>query len=174
MFYNTYYTTLITGISAPPLVAERSQHNKGWGFIQNEAKQALEKLKEWYQAGYIHPDFAQDHHSREVFQKIYGVGPKKANDLIKLGFNSINDLQKSDKLSELLNEKQLLGLKYYKDINTRIPRDEIEVHEDILKDVMATIDVGGDVTIAGSYRRGKPDSGDIDVLITSENQSIFR
>ncbi len=42
-----------------------------WGGIQNEAKQALGKLKEWYQAGYIHPDFAQDHHSREVFQKIY-------------------------------------------------------------------------------------------------------
>jgi len=42
-----------------------------WGGIQNEAKQALEKLKEWYQAGFIHPDFAQDHHSREVFQKIY-------------------------------------------------------------------------------------------------------
>ena len=42
-----------------------------WGGIQNEAKQVLKKLKEWYQAGYIHPDFAQDHHSREVFQKIY-------------------------------------------------------------------------------------------------------
>ena len=42
-----------------------------WGGIQIESKQALEKLREWYQAGYIHPDFTQDHHSREVFQKIY-------------------------------------------------------------------------------------------------------
>ena len=42
-----------------------------WGGIQDEAKQALGKLNEWYQTGYIHPDFAQDHHSREVFQKIY-------------------------------------------------------------------------------------------------------
>ena len=42
-----------------------------WGGIQPESKKALEQLKIWRQMGYIHPDFVQDHHSREAFQKLY-------------------------------------------------------------------------------------------------------
>lgn len=49
------------------LVDERIQ----WGGIQHESKRALEQLKAWYDNGYIHPEFSQDHHSREVFQKLY-------------------------------------------------------------------------------------------------------
>lgn len=110
---------------------------------------------------------------KELFQKIYGVGPKKANELVKMGFSTIDDIVKSEKL-DIFNEKQLLGIKYYDDINTRIPRKEIEQHEQLLIDIFGSIDPDGDLTIAGSYRRGKPDSGDIDVLIKTDDIAYFK
>lgn len=42
-----------------------------WGGIQEKSRRALETLRDWYQAGYIHPDFTQDHRTREEFQKFY-------------------------------------------------------------------------------------------------------
>ena len=95
--------------------------------------------------------------------KIYGVGPVKASELIKAGIRSLDDLRKHP---ELLNENQKLGLKYYNDINKRIPREEIDIHRQDIWD-----SVEGDLTIeiAGSYRRGAPNSGDIDVLVTGEH-----
>ncbi|MCP4204851.1 MAG: hypothetical protein GY769_23325, partial [bacterium] len=40
----------------------------------------------------------------------YGVGPKKAKELVAAGITSIEELQKQP---ELLNDKQKIGLKYY-------------------------------------------------------------
>lgn len=111
---------------------------------------------------------------KDIFQNIYGVGPKKANELIKIGFSTIEQLRKSDKIEDIFNEKQLLGLKYYDDINQRIPRNEIEQHEQLLHNIFSSIDPDGEITIAGSYRRGKPDSGDIDVLVKTDDIAYFK
>ena len=42
-----------------------------WGGILEQSRRALAVLNEWFQAGYIHPDFTQDHRTREEFQKFY-------------------------------------------------------------------------------------------------------
>ncbi len=68
-------------------------------------------------------------------------------------------------LLKYLNHHQLVGLKYFDDIETRIPRKEIQQIEKLLKRECNNIDSKLEVIIAGSYRRGKPDSGDVDVLI---------
>jgi len=105
---------------------------------------------------------------RDDLLKIYGVGPVKANSLVKeMQIVSIADLRvKYDKDPSILNDKQAIGLKYYEDINLRIPREEMETHK---KELMKTI-FGAQsefqAEIVGSYRRGAKDSGDIDVLMT--------
>lgn len=55
------------------------------------------------------------------------------------------------------------------DFETKIPREEIEQIEKILKEMIAKLDKSYIVTICGSYRRGKKESGDIDVLLTHPN-----
>ena len=65
-----------------------------------------------------------------------------------------------------LNHHQLVGLKYFDDIETRIPRKDIQQIEKLLKRECNKIDTKLVVIIAGSYRRGKLDSGDVDVLIS--------
>ena len=62
-----------------------------------------------------------------------------------------------------MNDTQLKGLQYFDDIQERIPYHEIVQHEKFLKDVLNKIDLKAELTIAGSYRRKKPDSGDIDL-----------
>lgn len=103
--------------------------------------------------------------AKSDFLEISGVGPKKAGELVKLGFTSIDSIRKAPNLNELLNDKQLIGLKYYEDILERIPQSEIDIHNTYLQGVLKKLDPKAEMTIAGSYRRRAKDSGDIDVLL---------
>ena len=100
----------------------------------------------------------------EALQRIHGVGPVKAKDLIASGIRSIAELRTalaSD--ATVLNDVQKMGLKYYEASQERIPRPEMEQHE--LR-ITTDLDPSFQAVVVGSYRRGLPDSGDIDVLMT--------
>jgi len=102
--------------------------------------------------------------SFEIITSIHGIGPVKARALIAAGIKSIADLRKAaiaDK--DLLTDAQTLGLKYYEAGIQRIPRTEMTQHENVL---LSSIPSGMVGTIVGSYRRGAPNSGDIDMLVT--------
>lgn len=104
---------------------------------------------------------------RELLQ-IYGIGPKKAKELVNSGIYSIAQLrEKFMENPSLLNEAQILGLQYYEDSIERIPRSEMVLHNNYLK--LWSKKFGLKAEIAGSYRRGMPSSGDIDCLIHSED-----
>ena len=102
--------------------------------------------------------------------KIYGIGYKKAIDLYnKYKIVTINDLQiKFNMDKTIIHGKQQIGLKYFDDLNKRIPRSEIMVYEKILLEYATKIDLNIKLSINGSYRREQETSGDIDVLITSD------
>lgn len=104
------------------------------------------------------------------FLDISGVGPKKAKELVSKGFTSIEELRIEPSIADLLNDKQLIGLKHYEDILERIPQIEIDKHDTYLKSVLKKIDPQAELTIAGSYRRKAKDSGDIDVLLKGTPQ----
>jgi DNA polymerase lambda len=102
----------------------------------------------------------------DSLQKIYGVGPAKATDLVKSGIVSIQQLRDELKNNpKLLNDKQKIGLKYYEELLERIPRNEMEEHRDILHTLLPDEMSEYDTEIVGSFRREAPNSGDIDVLI---------
>jgi len=106
----------------------------------------------------------------DIFLGIYGVGPKKAEDLIAAGYTNLADLRSaSETNAKLLNKNQKIGLQYYDDLQTRIPRAEMDRHAATL---MATKPAALEGVIVGSYRRGKPDSGDIDMLIRTADPGV--
>jgi len=109
----------------------------------------------------------------EAFSNIYGVGPKKAQDLIDKGVKTMDELR--ERQDELLNDSQKAGLKYYDDILKRIPRKEIDEYNSIFSKVFDKVKTGDSkYEIVGSYRRGLPESGDIDMIITSPEKGIFK
>jgi len=109
----------------------------------------------------------------EDFLKIHGVGKQHARKLLGEGFKTINDLRECEKIQDHLNETQLKGLQYYDDMQVRIPYEEIQQHEIILKNILYKIDPSAELTIAGSYRRKSNDSGDIDLLLKSSHKKTY-
>lgn len=102
-----------------------------------------------------------------AFQNIYGVGPKKATDLIAAGYTTIAGLREAVATNpKLLNRNQHTGLRYYEPLLLRIPRVEMDQHAALL---MANKPTELEGVIVGSYRRGRPDSGDIDMLLRTES-----
>ena len=104
----------------------------------------------------------------ETLQGIYGVGPKKAQDLVAAGYTTIAALRSSAG-TKLLNKNQLIGLQYYEQLLERIPRKEMDQHAALL---MAAKPSTLEGVIVGSYRRGRPDSGDIDMLIRTASPTV--
>lgn len=127
-----------------------------------------EKIREIIETGSLRAaEKAKAEYPIELYdslQKIYGVGPVKAKDLVeKEKIKSISDLRaRALKEPALLNENQQIGLKYYEDINERIPRKEMAAHAKLL---MAALPPTLEGTIVGSYRRQAETSGDIDMLL---------
>ena len=130
---------------------------------------SLTHIREYLDKGTLDIIEAERLNPANILSDVYGVGPKKAKELVENGVTSISELRKRQ--DELLNKVQKAGLKYYEDILERIPRSEIDTYNEIFKaDVPST----AKYEIVGSYRRGAVDSGDIDVIITSENKSDFK
>jgi DNA polymerase/3'-5' exonuclease PolX len=98
-----------------------------------------------------------------AFQQIYGVGPKKAADLVTAGYTTVAALRTAATANpKLLNRNQHTGLRYYEQLLERIPRTEMDAHAALL---MGHKPAALEGIIVGSYRRGRPDSGDIDMLL---------
>jgi DNA polymerase/3'-5' exonuclease PolX len=130
---------------------------------------SLAHMREYLEKGTLEIIEAERLNPENILSDIYGVGPKKAKELVQKGVTSIAQLRKRQ--DELLNKVQKVGLQYYEDILERIPRSEIDKYNEVFK---AAVPPTAKYEIVGSYRRGAADSGDIDVIITSENKLDFQ
>lgn len=130
----------------------------------------MEKINEYYSTGTLKVLEKEKNNPINILSEVYGIGPKKAKELVDKGITSIDQLQ--NKQNEVLNEIQKVGLQYYDDILQRIPRSEIEEYKSIFLKFISKSDTK--MEIVGSYRRGAESSGDIDVIITSSNSATFK
>lgn len=108
---------------------------------------------------------------RSELTNIIGIGEKKADELInKFKIVSIQDLkQKIKKKIITPNELLKLGIKVHKKYESKIKREIItEIGKKITK-YIKKIDKDYEVYLCGSYRRLKPISQDIDILIVNKN-----
>ena len=108
-------------------------------------------------------------------EEIIGVGRSKALDLYKQGITTIKILKKQIKDNKIeVNDKVLLGLKYHGKVKRDIPRNEITDINTLLQSIIDKMNKKYELSekkkyvlqICGSYRRQKPKSNDIDVLVT--------
>lgn len=111
----------------------------------------------------------------EELETIVGVGRSTALDFIKQGVKSVQDLKlKIENKTIVVNDKILLGIKYYGKFFGNIPREEINKVKLLLDKIINSMNKFYKLDdtnkyifeICGSYRREKPTSGDIDVLIS--------
>jgi len=108
-----------------------------------------------------------------LVSKVPGIGPVAARMFVdKLGVCTIDDLRKhADKLT---TDFQRIGLQYFEDFQLRIPRAEVAAIEAAIKAEAVDIDPRLRCEAVGSYRRGLPSSGDVDVLITHPDFTIAK
>lgn len=129
----------------------------------------MDKLNEYVQTGTLKVLEREKNNPVNILAEVYGIGPKKAKDLVDQGITSIAQLSENQ---QLLNDIQKVGLQYYEDILKRIPRSEIEDYKAIFEKAFPK-GTDGKMEIVGSYRRGAQSSGDIDVIITSNSPRVF-
>jgi NAD-dependent DNA ligase len=129
----------------------------------------MEKLNEYVQTETLKVLEREKNNPANILAEVYGIGPKKAKDLVDQGITSIAQLRENQ---QLLNDNQKVGLQYYEDILKRIPRSEIEDYKVIFEKAFPK-GINGKMEIVGSYRRGAESSGDIDVIITSKSPKVF-
>jgi DNA ligase (NAD+) len=138
-----------------------------------------EKLNEYVETGTLQLIEREKTNPINILSDVYGIGPKKAEELVKLGVTSIAELRKRQ--DELLNNVQKIGLAFYENIQERIPRAEITEYETLFNGIFSKIIPNkkekekekDKFEIVGSYRRGAANSGDIDVIITGETGQVY-
>jgi NAD-dependent DNA ligase len=129
----------------------------------------MEKLNEYVDTGTLKVLEREKTNPVNILAEVYGIGPKKAKELVDQGISSISQLRENQ---HLLNDIQKVGLHYYEDILKRIPRVEIEDYKIYFEKALPKV-ADAKMEIVGSYRRGAQSSGDIDVIITSNTPEVF-
>ncbi|KAB5551204.1 hypothetical protein GE09DRAFT_166090 [Coniochaeta sp. 2T2.1] len=100
----------------------------------------------------------------ETFLKIYDVGISRASRWAAQGYRTLDDLlAKAD-----LTTNQRIGIERYDDLNTRIPRAEVEALAGYVRRAATQLDPDVELLVGGSYRRGADSSGDIDFIVTKK------
>jgi DNA polymerase beta len=147
--------------------------------IRGIGPKVIEKVKEYLDTGKIsavenakkelkkEKVLSEKEKALEELETVWGIGPAKAQKLYNEGIRSIKDLRKN---IELLTAQQKIGLKYQEDLQKKVPREMITSLYVIMRAYLDKKYGRGsyDMEIAGSYRRGAKESGDIDCLITSK------
>ncbi|KAL8643039.1 MAG: hypothetical protein Q9228_000335 [Teloschistes exilis] len=106
-----------------------------------------------------------------LFYDIWGVGATTArefyydrkwhdlDDIVEFGWNTLSRVQQ-------------IGIKFYDDFLLKIPRAEVEaIAGTVERHARNLIDDGIVCVIVGGYRRGKAESGDVDIILSHPKQS---
>jgi len=147
--------------------------------VKGIGKGSLERIKEILMMGKLNElaGFIDEKKEKkkaiEELETVVGIGHSKAVELYNQGIKSVKDLKKQIKLGKVeVNDKVELGLKYYGKFEGNIPRKEIDKVYKIFTETIKEINKNYKKSeqfifeFCGSYRREKPTSGDIDILIS--------
>ncbi|KAK0719980.1 hypothetical protein B0H67DRAFT_552238 [Lasiosphaeris hirsuta] len=107
-----------------------------------------------------------------LFYGIWGVGEKTAREFYNKGWRDLDDVIEYgwDSLSRV----QQVGVKYYDEFQLKIPRAEVESISDTILQHANKIRSGFQMVIVGGHRRGKTESGDVDVVLSHPSESATR
>jgi DNA polymerase IV len=99
------------------------------------------------------------------FYQIWGVGDKTARDFFNRGWRDLDDIVEYG--WDQLTRVQQIGVKYYDEFQVGIPRAEVEfILEKVREHAVKVRDDGIEALVVGGYRRGKTESGDVDIIVS--------
>ncbi|KAJ4355740.1 uncharacterized protein N0V89_003760 [Didymosphaeria variabile] len=166
------YSSIIASIAAYPY---KLRHPRELARLPSCDEKTAVLFVEWKNMGRIQAveDYENDEAMKVLrsFYDIWGVGAKTArnfyynkgwldlDDIIEYGWNELDRVQQ-------------IGVKYYDEFLSGIPRAEVESIADIVRQhAMKLRDEHISVTIVGGYRRGKSASGDVDMIVSHPDLS---
>ncbi|KAK2728582.1 DNA polymerase type-X family protein pol4 [Colletotrichum kahawae] len=105
----------------------------------------------------------------QTFYDIWRVGDATARDFYKKGWRDLDDIVEHgwDGLSRV----QQIGVKFYDELKLKITRVEVESIADTILKHARKFSPGYQMVIVGGYRRGKHNSGDVDMIISHPDES---
>ncbi|KAI2471848.1 Nucleotidyltransferase [Annulohypoxylon bovei var. microspora] len=100
----------------------------------------------------------------QEFYGIWGVAATTSQEFYKKGWRDCDDIIQCgwDSLSRV----QQIGLKYYDELQEKVPRREVEKIGQTILSHTNKLRKGFQMVIVGSYRRGKMESGDVDIILS--------
>lgn len=108
-----------------------------------------------------------------LFYNIWGVGATTAREFYyDRGWRELDDIVEYGWKD--LSRVQQIGVKYYSEFLSPIPRPEVEdIATTITRHAIKVRDAGIQTLVVGGYRRGKKDCGDVDIIVShpSEQQT---
>lgn len=161
------YSSIIASIAAYP---HKLRHPRELARLPGCDEKTAVLFVEWKNTGKIQAveDYENDEAMKvlRAFYDIWGVGAKTArnfyynkgwldlDDVIEYGWNELDRVQQ-------------IGVKYYDEFLSGIPRAEVESIADVVRTHAIRLrDSRISVTIVGGYRRGKFASGDVDMIVS--------
>lgn len=110
----------------------------------------------------------------EKFLSILGFGNILVEKIVKMGITNISELKTAVKQNKIkLTNQQQIGLKYYKELNKMVSREEaMGLHKKmdlIYNSIKTTKQKKILILPAGSFPSGKEESKDIDILLVKED-----
>ncbi|GAW16805.1 hypothetical protein ANO14919_062440 [Xylariales sp. No.14919] len=159
------YSTSIAAVAAYPyLLSSASEIAR----LPGCGPKIVELYKQWKENGYL--DDVQEAASNPkmkvllLFYDIWGVGAKTANDFYNRDWRDLDDIVEFG--WNKINRVQQIGVKYYEELQEKIPRAEVEEIAGIILEHANKLRNGFKMVIVGGYRRGKASSGDVDVVLS--------
>ena len=142
--------------------------------LKGIGKKITDKIKEILITGKcLKSQYVQNDNKSNIIKllmSVHGIGIKQANEFYTKGIDSIEKLKL---ISNTLPITIQTGLKYYEDLQKKIPRNEITNIFIKIKKELTTIlpEEILECEVVGSYRRGKELCGDIDILIARKDEN---
>lgn len=163
------YTGAISSIAAYPFSLASARELSR---LPGVGSSTVEYFKEWKRYGYITEveNIKKDERitTWRSFYGIFDVGAKTARDWYNKGWRDLDDVAQG---FGSLSRSQQIGAKFYEEFEERMSRDEVErIGATVLREAKRK-EPGFEMVICGGYRRGKPDMGDVDVVLSHRNEN---
>ena len=151
------YTRAIRSIKEYPqqiTSAQQASHIPGVG------PSIAQRIGEFLTTGHVSELAPDDEKDRivKLFMSVGWIGIEKAENLYNAGYRRLEDIPES-----VLTRAQWISLQLRNDLSQKIPREEIDLFQRSLTEFLSPM--GITFQICGSYRRGRPVSSDIDILV---------
>ncbi|KLU84896.1 DNA polymerase beta [Magnaporthiopsis poae ATCC 64411] len=103
------------------------------------------------------------------FYDVWGVGEVTAKEWYDRGWRDLDDVVEYG--WETLTRVQQIGIKFYDEFLLKIPREEVESIANTVLEHANRHRSGFQMVIVGGYRRGKKESGDVDIILSHPDEA---